>query len=440
MKASNAVRVRTHRRELAAFVSMTLASAGPTSLAATAGPAILPVTSCADDGSPGTLREVMLRAPSGSTIGLRALSCGTITLTQGTIQITSATLLGPGADRLTIDGNENGAIFVASSLEIDGLTLTRGRVSGDISMGGCLRLYGGVILRESRVTGCTAYGTRYASGGAIYTGTAYLYGSAITNNTVIATNGVAAGGGIRASYHMAVTNSTISGNVATGMASDGGGVFARGDSIIVSSTIDGNAADRGGGWYCAPSLFRFGSCTVINSTISGNVARDSGGGFVTTGLIADWDVAFFNSTVAHNVAETGQVGGVLIQSTPQPTITLQSSIFANNVAADASLSADIDTDLDETPPITGGNDVITSVGRIVPSPLIVADPRLAPLADNGGPTRTHALLPDSPAIDAGNNIAALGADQRGRSRVSGAAADIGAYEVQTDAIFANGFD
>ena len=69
----------------------------------------------------------------------------------------------------------------------------------------------------------------------------------------------------------------------------------------------------------------------------------------------------------------------------------------------------------------------------------------APLADNGGPTLTHALLTGSPAIDAGSNPANLATDQRGgtlRSRVSGAAADIGAFETQppADAIFADGFD
>jgi hypothetical protein len=66
------------------------------------------------------------------------------------------------------------------------------------------------------------------------------------------------------------------------------------------------------------------------------------------------------------------------------------------------------------------------------------------LADNGGPTQTHALIAGSPAIDAGSNPANLATDQRGDGyvRVYGAAADIGAFELQsaTDAIFADGFD
>ena len=66
--------------------------------------------------------------------------------------------------------------------------------------------------------------------------------------------------------------------------------------------------------------------------------------------------------------------------------------------------------------------------------------------DNGGPTQTHALLSHSPAIDAGSSKAGLAYDQRGQGppayvRVSGAATDIGAYEVQQgDIIFNSGFE
>lgn len=59
------------------------------------------------------------------------------------------------------------------------------------------------------------------------------------------------------------------------------------------------------------------------------------------------------------------------------------------------------------------------------------DPLLAPLADNGGPTRTHALLPRSPAIDAGSpDCPPPAADQRGVQRPFGLACDIGAYEAE----------
>jgi hypothetical protein len=228
------------------------------------------------------------------------------------------------------------------------------------------------------------------------------------------------------------------GNTADGTGSRGGGVFALGFSQITRSTIDHNVADEGGGWYCESSFFDSASCKVENSTISGNIARDSGGGLVAADPRAS--VVIDNSTVAYNTAQLGHVGGVLLTGTTDADITLQSSIFSNNAAAGNDLAQDLDTDVDEFPTVAGGNDLLMTVGRIQPFPAIIGDPMLAPLADNGGPTKTHALLPGSPATDAGNNVANLATDQRGRARVSGAAADIGAYEVQTDAIFANGFD
>ena len=58
------------------------------------------------------------------------------------------------------------------------------------------------------------------------------------------------------------------------------------------------------------------------------------------------------------------------------------------------------------------------------------DPLLGPLADNGGLTRTHALLAGSPALDAGDDAAAPATDQRGIARPQGAASDIGSFELQ----------
>jgi hypothetical protein len=80
----------------------------------------------------------------------------------------------------------------------------------------------------------------------------------------------------------------------------------------------------------------------------------------------------------------------------------------------------------------------------VPGDTIVADPQLTPLADHGGPTRTHGLSLSSPAIDHGSNIGILSTDQRGMgfSRIVGTSADIGAYERQADddELFYGGFD
>jgi hypothetical protein len=94
--------------------------------------------------------------------------------------------------------------------------------------------------------------------------------------------------------------------------------------------------------------------------------------------------------------------------------------------------------------LSGHNDLVKFVGSgmTLPAGTLRSDPHLGPLQDNGGPTRTQALMPDSPAIDAGNNTAGFTYDQRltGFKRVVGGAADIGAFEYDPDIIFVNGFN
>ena len=68
--------------------------------------------------------------------------------------------------------------------------------------------------------------------------------------------------------------------------------------------------------------------------------------------------------------------------------------------------------------------------KFVESDQIVASPELGPLADNGGPTQTQALLPGSPAIDSADDSACPATDQRGVSRPQGASCDVGAYEAE----------
>ena len=110
------------------------------------------------------------------------------------------------------------------------------------------------------------------------------------------------------------------------------------------------------------------------------------------------------------------------------------------------MTSDLATDPRITLTVVGANNLIGAADAaiVLPPDTLHDDPLLLPLADNGGPTWTMALEPASPAIDTGNDVAALATDQRGGGyvRVSGAAADIGAYERQPlpDAIFGNGFE
>jgi hypothetical protein len=113
---------------------------------------------------------------------------------------------------------------------------------------------------------------------------------------------------------------------------------------------------------------------------------------------------------------------------------------ASNVAA-----SNADLDAVESLGIYGADNLIDIADPDIalPADTLRGDPMLEPLADNGGPTRTHALAAGSPAIDAGNDYFGDAFDQRGDgfARVANGRADIGAFEVQAgDAIFADGFD
>jgi hypothetical protein len=123
---------------------------------------------------------------------------------------------------------------------------------------------------------------------------------------------------------------------------------------------------------------------------------------------------------------------------------IESSIIANNNAVGDAAGADISGGINVVV-VTGANNLIIDVdaGVTVPVGTLHGDPMLASfLENNGGPTQTLAVNANSPAIDAGNDVAGLPTDQRGFARVAGAAADIGAYELQngSDEIFASGFE
>lgn len=95
---------------------------------------LLQVTSCADDASPGTLRNVVATAGSGDTVDLTQLTCGAITLltSQIEVHVDDLTIDGPGQDTLAIDGNYSGRVFHhdgVGTLTISGLTIRHGVIS-----------------------------------------------------------------------------------------------------------------------------------------------------------------------------------------------------------------------------------------------------------------------------------------------------------------------
>lgn len=204
------------------------------------------------------------------------------------------------------------------------------------------------------------------------------------------------------------------------------GILVEGALTLRSSTLSDNSSAYGGGGIV------LGATTMENSTISGNHAASVGGGMIALG-----DVDVHNSTIAANTAVDGGAGIFFPEA---HAFALQSSIVATNTG-DTDYAADLGSPYATT--ISGTNNLVLGSDLGLPADTLSEDPRLAPLADNGGPTPTHALSKESPALDAGNNSASLAYDQRGPgfARVSGPSADIGAFELQgDDTIFKNGFD
>lgn len=236
----------------------------------------------------------------------------------------------------------------------------------------------------------------------LFAGQISISGLTITGGSV-----VDEGGGVLVDTLATVqlTDVVIRGN---GAGFAGGGIANYGDLRLTGSTVAENTTAQDGG-----GIFSIGILNVISSTISGNEAVN-GGGIATAG-----QTTIANSTIAANAAQSG--GGILVDA---GNATLRSSIVAGNAGGDVTgtLDADSDNNLIQDASTSGG------LSHFVNGNLIGADPLLGPLADNGGPTPTHALLAGSPARGMGINPLNLETDQRGNARLEGSRVDIGAFE------------
>lgn len=394
------------------------------------------VSNCADSGA-GSLRVDLANAQSGDTLDLRGLRC-TITLTSGELATNASkvTLLGAGADLLTIDGNLQGRAIYQSAygdLTLSGMTLTRGYSQNAGAVGGCLFSKGTVTLLNSTVTLCRAAGlSNNGRGGGIAANRIIAEHSEITdNNTSGGSSNLASGGGLFAERYMSIDQSTISGNHALNGA--GGGIYLpfTATALVTASTISGNLSYAGGGLAA-------GNAKIVNSTVSGNAATRVGGIKLDEHLPGNLSV--YNSTVALNISLAANLpAGIYTNGNTR----FQSSIVFGNIVNAVTVTGNTSTpyDIGGVGSLIGANNLIGTSSIAPPFDTIRSDPLLGPLQNNGGATFTQALLANSPAIDAGNNIANLAFDQRGAgfARVAGPAADIGAFETQ-DTIFANGFE
>ena len=421
-----------------------------------------------EDSCPDTcsIRAALASANAGDEIQFDVT--GTIVLTQGELVVDKdLTITGPGAENLALDGNsasrvlrfnegvtatvkgitvqkghseeEGGGIFNEAELKLTEcmlsdnfsymgagivnkysgvLALAKTTISGNASIGaggGIWNDGGAITLSDSTISANSTDG----SGGGIHNN-----GTLILATTTISSN---SGGGIYNTWLSTVTmsHSTLSDNYAV---YNGGGIKNDGTLTIISSTLTNNSIGfLGGGIFNDEA----GTLTITNSTLSGNSTEweeeGGGGGIFNYG----GTVTIVNSTLEGNSAGF-EGGGILTWNGffGAGSVTLSRSVISNSPSG-GNCSGKITSEGDN---LSSDSTCITNNRTL--NDRNNTDPLLDPagLQDNGGPTLTIALQPNSPAIDGVRHgtCPPPDTDQRGVPRPSGARCDIGAVEMGGD--------
>lgn len=371
-----------------------------------------------DGGGACGLRDAMHDVYNGiaDTVIFDPELTGAIAIT-GTVELFSSnagttsplSILGPGSDRLTLmgDGTDRifriidalgGALFDSNDVVISDLTLTGGK--------GAIHLEGGggdsLTLRDAVILNNNA--SAESGGGVSADGPLTLVRTVVRQNHTNSN-----GGGIASTGPLEIEDSTIEGNVS---ANGGGGLNLNGGPVTIDgTTVSGNTAQNvASGIYAASSA----TGTITNSTISGNPGKEAL--YIANPAV---DLALTNVTFSGN-QENLYVGS--------GNVSLKNSIIANSNLPNCTVN---------TGSITSqGNNIASDdscfLSQVTDKPS--TDPKLGALADNGGLTRTHALIEGSPAIDTGDDATCPSTDQRGFARPAdgdrdgAAACDIGSFE------------
>ena len=350
-----------------------------------------------------TVELVVIR--NGSTAGDGAGVANDGTLTLRNVDISD-----------NVAGNRGGGIYNSGTVVIEDSVIQRNlsgdQTAGDRGLGGAGIASTGptaaVTVRRSAILENRVYEptTDFRGGGAINSN----FGDVTIEDSLIFDNdGDYSAGGIdmRGSGGLLTMRRT---NVIGNRAGSGGGIVVRSSAMadIDSSLIAGNSVGSAGGGLRLDALV-----SITNTTISGNAAGSSGGGIrAGAGLTLD------SVTITDNEAPFG--GGVWTNR----TVTADNSVIAGN-RGDADWPDCLGAITTSGPLFVGVPATCTTTA----STLLVGDPGLAALSDNGGPTLTHLPTAGSSLVDAG--LTGLPIDQRGLRRPSGPAADLGAVEVQT---------
>jgi CSLREA domain-containing protein len=382
-----------------------------------------------------SLREAIAAAEDGATIVFaQALSGGTIRVDLGWSLVLSKPVTIDGsslAAPITISGANASGVPTYQVFSVNpGVNATLKNLNVTLGKRG-IYIYGGTLTVWNCVFS-NNIAPANSGGGAIYNnhynnnpGSLTVINSTFSNNTAPANlSGPGFGGAI---YNNDSTTLVVGSTFSNNTASNGGAIDSTGLTsalAIGSSTFTGNTANgssgQGGAIRAAssPVLGEASRLTIINSTFDSNTATSTGGGLRVSVKTA----RVINSTFSGNGAVDG--GGILFDR----NLSLENTILANSVSG-----ADC---------YSWGLALADNLNNLVEdgscSPALSGDPLLGPLAENGGPTRTLALLPGSPAIDAGDDAACSslpvsGLDQRGAARPQGERCDIGAYEYTASA-------
>ena len=309
--------------------------------------------------------------------------------------------------------SEGGGIASTGELVLRHVAVTDNQATGD---GGGIASSGRLTLSDCRVAWNTS-GPNHGGGGIWTTGTTSVSHSVIEDNHAIDGDGAA---GIASPGQLILSKSVVRRNVGSGEWTPGGVSMHGG--LIRDTTI----ADNRSGGLGTGGVVLGGGATLVRSTVSGNVGGAEGG----AGGVLAIDSEISDSTISGNRGGSSMDNGMMTP-TAAGVFSTRSYIRASTITDNTStaqdgapaggLYADIGTHLRGTivagnrGPAWGGQDcagTLVSDGFVLVADtsgcsirsrltdILRRDPRLGPLADNGGPTRTHALRPGSPAIDA----------------------------------------
>ena len=289
--------------------------------------ATITVTNTNDSG-PGSLRQALVNANDGDTIVFAVT--GTIVLTSdGLVIDNDLTISGPGANRLSINGNQAGygcvfGIAHNNTVTISGLTITNGHCGifsdhATLTVSNCVVSdniggfsFGGIGIDNILGPAAPVERGNARDGRGPYTNHPAGFPMLTVANCVISDN---SGSGVQnLSAPVTIINTTISGN----SAEEGGGINTGGGKLpgnltVINSTISGNFASSDGGGIAS----FFSGLTIVNSTISGNTVGDpdygDGGGIAAGSGVVPPALTITNSTVSGNSAATcgGVCGGTV---------------------------------------------------------------------------------------------------------------------------------